>query len=201
MRAILIKRNTPDPTTKLSPAEIVFGRKLRDTLPRIDKSLNVFFNPQFRSEWRNAWDQKEIALQQRYRGCQDRLSEHTKLLPKLGEGDRVLIQNQRGTKPTKWDRTGTIVEVRNFDQYVVKVDGSGRLTVRNRRYLKKIMFDQGMFNVVPTVNTNLPAEDMNPRIHVDQNAQNPERRAPRERRERLFYDAASGTYVPRNPGS
>ena len=36
LRAILIKRNTPDPTSKLSPAEIVFGRKLRDTMPRVD---------------------------------------------------------------------------------------------------------------------------------------------------------------------
>ena len=37
LRAMLIKRNTPDPVTKLSPAEIIFGRKLRDSLPRIFK--------------------------------------------------------------------------------------------------------------------------------------------------------------------
>ena len=28
---------------------------------------------------------------------------------------------------------------------VVKVDGSGRLTVRNRRFLKKLMHDKGLF--------------------------------------------------------
>ena len=200
LRAILIKRNTPDPTTKLSPAEIVFGRKLRDTLPRIDKSVNVFFNPQFRSEWRNAWEQKELALRQRYRGCQERLSEHSKSLPQLEEGDRVLIQNQRGSKPTKWDRTGTIVEVRNFDQYVIKVDGSGRLTVRNRRYLRQMAIDRGMFhNSVPPLPTKEIPLAVNQPILEDQNEPNRER-INRVRRERLFYDAASGTYVPRNSG-
>ena len=33
VKALLIKRNTPDPGCKLSPAEVVFGRKLKDTLP------------------------------------------------------------------------------------------------------------------------------------------------------------------------
>ena len=39
--------------------------------------------------------------------------------------------------PLKWDRTGTVVEVRQFDQYVVRVDGSGRVTIRNRKFLRK----------------------------------------------------------------
>ncbi len=30
-----------------------------------------------------------------------------------------------------------VVEVRQFDQYVVKVDGSGRMTLRNRKFLRK----------------------------------------------------------------
>ena len=201
LRAILIKRNTPDPTIKLSPAEIVFGRKLRDTLPRIDKSVNVFFNPQFRPEWRDAWQQKELALRQRYQGCQERLHKHSKSLPKLEEGDRVIIQNQRGAKPTKWDRTGTVVEARKFDQYVVKVDGSGRLTLRNRRFLRKLVVDRGMFPTEITTPSghllnlqqgNNPAcDDGN---HGDQRVR---RRNPKER---LWYDAALGTYVPRNPG-
>lgn len=48
----------------------------------------------------------------------------------------MFIQNQNGNHPQKWDRIGTIVEVLNFDQYVVKVDGSGRITKRNRRFLR-----------------------------------------------------------------
>ena len=32
VRALLTLRNTPDPSCKLSPAEVLFGRRLRDTL-------------------------------------------------------------------------------------------------------------------------------------------------------------------------
>ena len=149
LRAMLIKRNTPDPVTKLSPAEIIFGRKLRDSLPRIIKEKNIFFNKEFRSTWRDAWKQKEVALRTRYQGCQKRLGEHCKALPPLCVGDRVAIQNQFGKNPTKWERTGTIVEERDFDKYVTKVDGSGRLTLRNRRYLKKLFKDEGMFQNSP----------------------------------------------------
>ena len=50
---------------------------------------------------------------------------------------RISIQNQVGQSPRKWDRTGTIIEVRQFDQYAVKVDGSGRVTLRNRKFLRR----------------------------------------------------------------
>ena len=56
----------------------------------------------------------------------------------MAVGDRVSIQNQYGSNPKRWDRTGVVMEVRDFDQYVVKVDGAGRLTVRNRKFLKKL---------------------------------------------------------------
>ena len=51
----------------------------------------------------------------------------------------VRIQNQTGPHPTKWDKTGMVVEVRQFDQYVVRVDGSGRTTLRNRKFLRTYM--------------------------------------------------------------
>ena len=38
----------------------------------------------------------------------------------------------------RWDRTGRIVEVLPFRQYRVRMDGSGRVTIRNRRFLKPI---------------------------------------------------------------
>ncbi len=68
---------------------------------------------------------------------QDYWSEHTRRLPTLAVGDYVWIQNQTGQHPNKWDRTGTVVEVKQHDQYQVKVDGSGRVTLRNRRILLK----------------------------------------------------------------
>ena len=51
----------------------------------------------------------------------------------------VQIQNQRGVDPRRWSKSGKIVEKLDFDQYLVKVDGGGRLTRRNRRFLKKII--------------------------------------------------------------
>ena len=47
------------------------------------------------------------------------------------------IQNQTGNHPNKWDKTGVVIEVRQFHQYVVKVDGSGRISIRNRKFLRK----------------------------------------------------------------
>ena len=38
----------------------------------------------------------------------------------------------------KWDRPGVIVEVGDYRQYLVKMDGSGRISLRNRRHLKKL---------------------------------------------------------------
>ena len=145
LRAVLVKRNTPDPITWLSPAEVVFGHKLRDTMPRLDKLVNIFHNKTIRPSWTRAWEEKEIGLRSRYQACESRLSEHSKSLPPLQSGDRVSIQNQTGHKPNKWDRTGMVIEVRDFDKYIVKVDGSGRLTLRSRRFLKKLFIDKGLY--------------------------------------------------------
>jgi len=67
----------------------------------------------------------------------ERWTEHTKRLPLLAVGNHVGIQNETGPYPTKWDKTGVVIEVRQFDQYVVRVDGSGRMSTRNRKFLKK----------------------------------------------------------------
>ena len=39
--------------------------------------------------------------------------------------------------PKKWDKSGIVMEKKGNNQHVVKVDGSGRLTLRNRRFLRK----------------------------------------------------------------
>ena len=65
-------------------------------------------------------------------------SEHTRKLAELQKGDKVFIQNQVGPNPRKWERTGTVVECKDHDQYTVKVDGTGRVTLRNRKFLRKL---------------------------------------------------------------
>ena len=44
-------------------------------------------------------------------------------------------QNQQGTSPNKWDRSGIVVESPRHGQYRVKVDGSGCLTLRSCHFL------------------------------------------------------------------
>ena len=129
--AMLQYRNTPDRDTKSSPAMCVFGRPIRDFIP----ILPGRYKPH--DTWQETLLAREEALRKRHMKGLERWSEHTKRLPPLTVGDHVRIQNQVGPHPLKWDKTGTVIEVRQFDQYVIKVDGSGRVTVRNRKFLKK----------------------------------------------------------------
>ena len=57
VRTLLTQRNTPDLGCRLSSAQVLFGRPLRDTLPMTKKDL-VFNNPQFLKQWRDTWKLK-----------------------------------------------------------------------------------------------------------------------------------------------
>ena len=83
-------------------------------------------------------EDREKALARRAVSNTERLTVGTRELPPLSVGDSVLVQNQTGNHPSKWDIIGVLVEVKEFDQYVLKIDGSGRLTLRNRKFLRKI---------------------------------------------------------------
>ena len=130
-RSILQYRNSPDPATKQSPATCLFGRPTRDLIPLAPGK----YHPH--PTWQDNLSQRETALRQRHSLAQERWTEHTRQLSPLKVGDRVRLQNQTGNFPNKWDRTGCVVEVKQFHQYGIRVDGSGRLTLRNRRYLRR----------------------------------------------------------------
>ncbi len=129
-RAILQYRNTPDPATKLSPAMCVFGRPIKDFIPIMPGRY------QPHATWRDTLAAREEALRNRHMRAAEYWSEHTRRLPPLCVGDPVRLQNQTGPQPLKWDKTGIIIEVHQHDQYAVKVDGSGRVTLRNRKFLR-----------------------------------------------------------------
>ena len=65
VRALLQLRNTPDRDCPLSPAEILFGRTLKDALPRLDKSKMIFENTEVHDHWHKAWSAKEVAIRNR----------------------------------------------------------------------------------------------------------------------------------------
>ena len=132
MRAVMQHRNTPLNDINLSPAQILFGRPMRDFLP-VKPSM---YSPA--DVWVDNAEKRELALKKRlYRGL-ERWSEHTKSQGILQPGQNVYIQNQRGVgKASKrWDRSGVVLENKGFDKYSVRVDGSGRVTDRNRRFLR-----------------------------------------------------------------
>ena len=135
LRALLQLRNTPDPDCNVSPAQIIFGRPLKDAFSFINR-LEKFSNEAVSPIWREAWQLKERALKARFMKTSERLNMHARNLKRLKEGDRCFVQNQTGPNPNRWDRTGMIVEARPHDQYLVKIDGSGRLTTRNRKFLR-----------------------------------------------------------------
>ena len=132
-QAILQYRNTPDRDTKLSPAMQIFGRPIRDLIPILPGK----YHPH--GTWRSSLAAREEALRSRHMRDLERWTEHTKQLPPLRVGDHVRLQNQTGPYPTKWDKTGLVIEVRQFNQYLVKMDGSGRVTLRNRKFLRKFI--------------------------------------------------------------
>ena len=44
-----------------------------------------------------------------------RLAMGTRKMPPLSVGDKVLVQNQTGRVPNKWDMSGVIVECKPYD--------------------------------------------------------------------------------------
>ena len=62
---------------------------------------------------------------------------HTMDLAKLVQGDNCFLQNLVGNHPKRWERTGKVVECKEYEQYLLKVNDTGRTTLRNRKHLKK----------------------------------------------------------------
>lgn len=144
VKALLIHRNTPSSDTGLSPAQVVFGRQVRDPLPL---QPSKFFP---RQEWRIAAKAREEALAKSRYSMQQKMSQHSRNQSQLQPGDHVFIQDQHGNTPKQWNRTGVVIEVGPHHSYQVSVDGSRNITKRNRKFLKK-------FTPVPAAVTSAPA--------------------------------------------
>ena len=108
-------------------------------------------------------------MKARYVKTLENLSEHARKLHPLWHGDHVFIQNQAGRFPKKWDRSGVIVETKENDQYVVKVAGTGRLALRNRRFLRKYTphFQQGYHWRCEHPSSGLPTMTTQPVPHTE----------------------------------
>ena len=111
---------------------IIYGRQLRGFLPTHESNLAPH------PEWLLQARDRELALSKRHFEIQSRVNQHTQNLKELEVGNFVQLQNLLGNSKLRWDRSGQIVECMGFDQYRVKIDGSNRLTIRNRKHLRVI---------------------------------------------------------------
>ena len=113
VRALLQHRNTPLQEIGHSPAELLYGRPLRDHLPHPVDMAKI------RPEWLAVASDRELALAKRNTRNATAFNERnrTKDLPSLCSGDIVAVQNQSGPSPGRWDRTGIVREVRPNIQY------------------------------------------------------------------------------------
>ena len=129
-RALMTYRNTLLQDGSLSPAELLYGRKLRDHLPMIPSEVTVL------PKWKEIRDARETIMGARIAERAEKSQVSNKTLQPLSAGQNVLIQNCAGQGPNRWNKSGVIVEVLPFRQYRVKYSGSGRLQVRNRQHLR-----------------------------------------------------------------
>ena len=58
------------------------------------------------------------------------MSEYSRLLAAFESNDHVMIQNQSGMFPKKWDKCGIVVGTKGNDQYVVKTLSSEGLMLK-----------------------------------------------------------------------
>ena len=133
-KALMQFRNTPMRNGDKSPAELALGRPIRDTLP-LPKS-RYCIHP----DWALHLQERELAMAANQQATKQQYDQTAKGLKELVVGDRVACQNVR---TRKWDRCGLITELKGHRQYSVRMDGSGRLTIRNRRHLHRMIQDFG----------------------------------------------------------
>ena len=132
-RALMQHRNTPDAEFGLSPSQLVFGRPIRDFLPVRPGQ----YSPS--EVWVDCRETREMAFRTRIQRGAERWSQNSRDLRPLKPGMRVMLQNQHGggKAAKRWDRTGLVLDDLGHNKYRVKVDGSGRVTDRNRQFLRQ----------------------------------------------------------------
>ena len=96
-----------------------------------------------RAEWLLTREQRELALAKRHLAKGAELTRGTRDHLPLEPGTNVLVQNQVGPSKKKWDKSGVVLADKGKSQYQVKLDGSGRITLRNRAFLKRMVPFQG----------------------------------------------------------
>ena len=104
---------------------MLLHRQLRDSVPVNPK----FYRPH--KEWVVSAKEREIAYAKRNEGMIARYNQTAHPLKELEVQTTVLVQ-----EGGKWRKTGRIVEALPNRQYKIRMEGSGRIVLRNRKFLK-----------------------------------------------------------------
>ena len=126
-RALLQYRNTPSRRDNKSPAYKLFGHPIQDSVPAHRRS--------FAGEWQSVTENvtSEHKATKSLEQSENYYNRNAHHLSDIVVGNRVAIQNHV-TKA--WDIYGVVTEVNANRKYHVRTN-SGRVLVRNRRFLKK----------------------------------------------------------------
>ncbi|KAG0723661.1 hypothetical protein GWK47_042256 [Chionoecetes opilio] len=115
--------------SEASPAQLVTGRQLRDAIP-VDASLY-----EVSERWAWLLRERERAMARSGDSAASRHDQTAHNLEPLTPGLRTRILNPGSGR---WDRAGIVLETTAPRQYLVRLDGSGRTTIRNRRHLRPL---------------------------------------------------------------
>ncbi len=146
-KALMQYRNTPIKGAGASPAQLMLGRNIRDSIPQPRSAYKVS------SKWEQMLRQREKALHRSAVSQADESVDRS-THSELAVGTEVLIQN---ADSKQWDRSGLVVEALPFRQYKVKASGSGRITLRNRIHLRPVrVFKSFVSKVQPSHQSVVP---------------------------------------------
>ena len=124
-RALLQYRNTPSRKDNLSPAMKLFGKPIQDSLPAHRRS--------FSEQWQRSTIEAEKQALPVKNKAETYYNQHAHTLSDISVGSHVAIQNS-DTK--RWEIYGVVTDIGPNRRYYVKTQ-SGRVLVRNRRFLRR----------------------------------------------------------------
>ena len=110
----------------------MFGRNVRDFITVLPNKYEPC------QEWSLLQEDRERAFARKLYNDGTRLAKGTRKMPPLAVGDKVLVKNQTGRAPNKWDKSSVIIECKPYDQANVMMDGSRKVSLRNRQFVRKI---------------------------------------------------------------
>ena len=134
--AIIQHRNTPLPDLKLSPAQLLFHRQIRDKLPTHPQHLRLH------KQWVLTSMQRERLFHSKNQAALQRYNNISKRLVPIKVQSRVLILTR--DKRPRWTQSGIVVMELPFRRYKIKLDGSGRIITRNRRFIRACSYGKHM---------------------------------------------------------